>query len=291
VPRERTLLVRRGGLGDTLLMLPLLRALRRAQPAAELHVAGVLEFATVLAHFGAADAALSSEDVGAWLGGAGERLCAYAAIFADDPRWLAAADHGPRVAVFDPRPTDGRPLPLQIAARLGLVLDWPADVVLAGWSPPSAAAPVVLAPGSGGRAKCWPREHWLALAQRLAASALPIAVLVGPVEAERDDPRRWPWPEPMGFVAEPDLRVVADRLRAARAFVGNDSGTTHLAAMLGVPTLALFGASDAAVFAPTGPLATVVQAPRGELPALPVDVVQAALRAALHGSAARTRSQ
>ena len=41
-------------------------------------------------------------------------------------------------------------------------------------------------------------------------------------------------------------------------FVGNDSGTTHLAAMLGAPTVALFGPTDPAVWAPTGPRVRVL---------------------------------
>jgi ADP-heptose:LPS heptosyltransferase len=39
-------------------------------------------------------------------------------------------------------------------------------------------------------------------------------------------------------------------LRGARLFVGNDSGPTHLAAALGVPTVVLFGSSDAEVWFP-----------------------------------------
>ena len=39
-------------------------------------------------------------------------------------------------------------------------------------------------------------------------------------------------------------------LRGAQLFVGNDSGPTHLAAALGVPTVVLFGSSDAEVWYP-----------------------------------------
>jgi ADP-heptose:LPS heptosyltransferase len=39
-------------------------------------------------------------------------------------------------------------------------------------------------------------------------------------------------------------------LRRAKLFVGNDSGPTHLAAALGVPTVVLFGSSDAEVWYP-----------------------------------------
>ncbi len=48
-------------------------------------------------------------------------------------------------------------------------------------------------------------------------------------------------------------------LRGAKLFVGNDSGPTHLAAALGVPTVVLFGSSDAEVWAPWKVLVQRVQ--------------------------------
>ncbi|MFN9949074.1 MAG: glycosyltransferase family 9 protein, partial [Planctomycetota bacterium] len=164
---------------------------------------------------------------------------------------------------YEPRPRGRSPWPQQLAATCGVTLRWPDDAALAPAPPPPAAgAPIVLAPGSGGRAKCWPRTHWLQLAAGLAAGPVaadrPLAVLVGPVEAERDDPRAWPWPTAVSFLADLPLPVVAARLAAAAVFVGNDSGTTHLAAMLGAPTVALFGPTDPAVWAPTGPRVRVL---------------------------------
>ncbi len=289
------LCVRRGGLGDTLLMVPVLRALRRAEPAQPLHFAGVAEFAAVLARCGVVDRALSSEDLAAAVLRQGERPAwanDYRLVVADDVRYGALAAGG-AVRCFDPRPHDERPLPQQVSSQLGLSLRWPHDAWLAA---PSARrdGPVLLAPGSGAAAKCWPRAGWLALAAALGARE-PVAVLVGPVELERDDPRGWSWPTEVGFVVEPHVTAVAELLRGARAFVGNDSGTTHLAAMLGVPTVALFGPSVASVFAPNGPSVQVVEAPRRVLADLPAALVLAALgavrAAAGHGRRARTRSQ
>lgn len=295
----RVLCVRRGALGDTLLMVPVLRALRRAHPDAGLVFAGVEEHAALLAVAGVVDRALSGEllhDACTGRGPLPPALAPLQRVVADDPRWTALT--GPHTAVqcFDPRPHTLEPLPVQLAGQLGLPLCWPED----GWLAPArgaggAGGAIVLAPGSGGAAKCWPRRHWLALARELALRGAPIDVLVGPVELERDDPRAWPWPVPVGFVLAPPPGALLARLQAARAFAGNDSGPTHLAAMLAVPTVALFGPSEAAVFAPNGPFTEVVEAPGRELERLePARVIAALVRvgaAAAQGSRARTRCQ
>ena len=254
----RLLVARRGGLGDALLAAPLLRALRRAHPDAKLAFAGVGEHAGLLQALGVVDAALSTEDLhaAARAGDRGRWPCD--AAWLDDPALAAALPATTRVVAFDPRPRDLRPLPLQLADACAIALCWPNDAALAVPQSPAAGAPVVLAPGSGGRAKCWLRERWLALAARLRAVGRDVAAVVGPVESERDDPRRWAWPAGTTFLADRTLPAIAAALASATAFVGNDSGTTHLAAMLGAPTVALFGPTDPRVWAPTGPRVAVL---------------------------------
>jgi ADP-heptose:LPS heptosyltransferase len=51
-------------------------------------------------------------------------------------------------------------------------------------------------------------------------------------------------------------------LKESRLFLGNDSGATHLAAALGVPTLAVFGPSDPWLWRPLGPRVRVVTSRR-----------------------------
>ena len=113
-----------------------------------------------------------------------------------------------------------------------------------------ADAPYVLIhPGSGSRQKCWPLERFRALARALG----PTVFVVGPTEQEwwagrvlADLRRRFP------VVVSPSLATLAGLIAAARAFVGNDSGPTHLAAAVGTPTVALFGPSDPRHFGPRG---------------------------------------
>jgi heptosyltransferase-3 len=262
----RLLVARRGGLGDALLAAPLLRALRRAHPGCALAFAGAQEHAELLVALGVADVGLSTEDLHAAARRGVSLLPACERAWVDDPTFAAALPRDAVVVAFDPRPRDRRPLPLQLADACGLALHWPHDAALAAPRPADKAAPVLLMPGSGGRAKCWPRAQWLDLAARIAADGVAVDALVGPVEMERDDPRAWPWPVRVGFVADLDLPTLAARMATARAVVGNDSGTTHLAAMLGRATVALFGPTDPAVWGATGPRVAVLGGGAGGFP-------------------------
>ncbi|MCB9884882.1 MAG: hypothetical protein H6838_05280 [Planctomycetes bacterium] len=130
------------------------------------------------------------------------------------------------------------------------------------FAPAAAVAPVLAA---------------AALAAARGAHAGELRVVLGPVELERDDPRGWPWPVPVSFLVGRTPLQLADDLAAADAFVGNDSGATHLAAMLGVPTVAVFGPTDPEVWAPVGPHVRVVG---GDMLSFPeVGAVAAALGA------------
>jgi len=53
------------------------------------------------------------------------------------------------------------------------------------------------------------------------------------------------------------LTQVIGLLSCTDGFVGNDSGITHLAAVMGVRTLAVFGPTNPAVYKPVGPAVTV----------------------------------
>lgn len=94
---QRMLCVRRGGLGDTLLVLPILRAMRARAPAARLEFAGIAEFARLFVEFGVCAAAWSSEDLATWsLAAPGDprasaaRLAQFDWIVGDDPALAAA---------------------------------------------------------------------------------------------------------------------------------------------------------------------------------------------------------
>jgi heptosyltransferase-3 len=119
--------------------------------------------------------------------------------------------------------------------------------------------PILIHPGSGGRAKCWHLPGFLNAAHQLRTDGMEVCFVIGPVEREC-----WPAADldelraefPLIESAAPDelLRLLA----AARAFVGNDAGPSHLAAMLGTPTVTLFGSTSPTVWRPLGPKVHVI---------------------------------
>jgi len=63
------------------------------------------------------------------------------------------------------------------------------------------------------------------------------------------------------FAGETSLAEFIDLAAACRVYLTNDSGAMHIASALGVPTVAIFGATDDQTTGPTGPLARVVREP------------------------------
>jgi hypothetical protein len=101
----------------------------------------------------------------------------------------------------------------------------------------------VIHPFSGSQRKNWHLERFRALAQRLG---MPVRWCAGPEEQLAD------------AVRMDDLFELGCWLATARLYIGNDSGITHLAAAVGIPVVAIFGATDPAVWAPRGDRVRVV---------------------------------
>jgi heptosyltransferase III len=88
-------------------------------------------------------------------------------------------------------------------------------------------------------------------------------LILGTVELERWPPAQVAhWRDALGARILTDLESLRQVLAGARAYVGNDAGPTHLAAQMGVPTLALFGPTDPAMWRPIGPSVRVLAPPR-----------------------------
>jgi ADP-heptose:LPS heptosyltransferase len=120
---------------------------------------------------------------------------------------------------------------------------------------------LLVAPGSGANEKNWPPTFFAAVIgwwrDEIGGQAV---VVLGPVEEERGGL------EPIlsaGCAVARGLSLarLAAVISRANLYLGNDSGVTHLAAALGVPTIALFGPSDPRRWSPQGKCVSILRHP------------------------------
>jgi len=122
----------------------------------------------------------------------------------------------------------------------------------------NAGGPVVVHVGAGSREKMWAMERWREVVESLRGDGRDVRVLAGEVEMERLTAQERSAFAAMGGEFCEDLGALAASLRPASLVIGCDTGPTHLAAQLGVTTVALFGPTDPAVWAPRGPRVRVI---------------------------------
>ncbi|MGE5608197.1 MAG: glycosyltransferase family 9 protein [Bacillota bacterium] len=136
---------------------------------------------------------------------------------------------------------------------------------------PASSSLITLHPGSGSVEKCWPAENFLELARCLRSAGHPVRILLGDVERDR-----WPASQIDAFASVAELyrpQTYLDLLSSladTSLFLGNDSGPSHLAGILGIPTFCLFGPTDPIVWHPLGPHVHTLHHP---FPSLPIDQV------------------
>jgi heptosyltransferase III len=129
------------------------------------------------------------------------------------------------------------------------------------WSPDSEK--IIIHPGSGGVKKIWP--HFEALLEKVTSAF----VLLPPSPAEKGE--------------NMSLTEVFQHLRRCRAYIGNDSGISHLAAYLGCPTISLFGPTDPRVWGPIGRRSRIIWKTKLE------DITVNEVLNAIHATDTRTR--
>lgn len=113
---------------------------------------------------------------------------------------------------------------------------------------------VALSPGSGDKNKNWPIPNWVALAKSVREIlGYDTVYILGPAEEG--------FKQALLANGEPDSTIMAQSLSLntlaavlsqARAYVGNDSGVSHLAAGLGIKSCAIFGPTNPKCWAPRG---------------------------------------
>jgi heptosyltransferase III len=137
--------------------------------------------------------------------------------------------------------------------------------------------PMAVHPGSGSPTKNWPIERYVEVIRRLRGKGTEVVVVIGETDVAEAAALARAEPE-LAILDGLTLLELGATLAECTAFLGNDSGITHLAAAVGLPVVALFGPSDAEVWAPRGRGGVkVLRAPEGELERLAISTVWEAM--------------
>ena len=298
-PAGRILVIRGGAIGDFILTLPVLAALRAQFPNAGLEVLGYAHIAQLALAGGLADDVHSIEarSLAGFFARDGELhpgLQEYFAGFAIIISYLYDPDQFFHMNVArcsraqfiqgPHRPDDlagihATEVLLKPLERLAI---FDADPVprLALNPQPSTLNQLAVHPGSGSERKNWPETKWAELLKQLGASSSARFLLVGG-EAEGDRLHRLAEQVPaqrVELARNLPLVDLAKRLAVCDAFVGHDSGITHLAAAVGLGGLVLWGDTAHSVWGPRGQQMKVLTAPGG-LSSLSVESVAGELNA------------
>ncbi|MEZ5387354.1 MAG: glycosyltransferase family 9 protein [Prosthecobacter sp.] len=287
-PPPRVLVIRGGAIGDFILTLPAIRLLRETIAGCHLEVVGYPSIVELARSAGLADAVRSLDHrtmapLFAKTAPVDEELSEYlrsfnlVVSFLYDPDGLFRATME-RVGVktlieCSPRvQNDGNHASKQLAQGLEKIAMFLDDEHMRRTHferPPDTANRIAIHVGSGSERKNWPLENWLRLASELDGPE--IVFISGEAEEERDvtieGRARW---------HSLPLTELAARLSTCRAFLGHDSGISHLAAACGVPSLLLFGPTNPAVWAPPQPWVRTLQEESGDLAALDFERVKLA---------------
>lgn len=287
VEKDRILVIKLSALGDVLLAMASMAAIRAHHAHAHITLLTTPAFADIATrscYFDAVEARPRAPfyDLPAWLGmrrflNAGgfsrvydlqmnDRTRVYYRLFARKPLWSGVIAGN---ALF----CDARGLKEMHAAErhkkvlavAGIEVGAPdlswmtADVSLLGVKSPYA----LLVPGCSARwpQKRWPALRYGALARKLMQDGLCVAVLGAQDDREAVARVMKACPAAIDLCGRTSLYDIATLARGAQLCIGNDTGPTHLIAMAGCKTLALFcGETHPKLSAPVGGDVTVLQA-------------------------------
>jgi heptosyltransferase-2 len=306
--KGKILVIRGGAIGDFILTLPAIAALRHQFPEAHLEVLGYPHIAQLAKAGGLVDRVTSIE-AGALAGffarnGAlNEQLADYFSEFDIVISYLYDPDSifqvnvsrcSPAQFIIGPHKADDRnkvPASKVYLKPLERLAIYGADHVpklrvdplaFPGGAGAGVQCRVGLHPGSGSERKNWPEERWVELIHALLQDAACDLLLFGG-EAEYERVQRLSAalpPTRVQVVQSRPLSEVAERLQRCSIFVGHDSGISHLAAAVGLPGILLWGDTVSEVWRPPSDRVTLLRHPSGLLK-LPAKEVISAVRSLL----------
>jgi len=313
---QRILVIRGGAIGDMIVTLPALGALRRAFPRATIELLGNPRRAILAQHPHYVDHLIDlerwelyrlfspnptvSQTLATFLS-ACEFILSYLPvsdeIFPTNLRRYCQGD----VLTWPPHPPAGVHITDYLLQPVTRFFCQPCDTCPHVYLDPTAQETaarfwhtaglpdqgvVAFHPGSGGTYKLWPLAGWQQVTAWTAQGGIPGLLISGPAEQIHDTDFP-PWPRAKNL----PLPHLAALLARCQIVVGHDSGITHLAAAVGTTTLALFGPTDPLVWGPRSHRACVLRPdPPGPLTLdnLPPRLVMQTLAALLRGTSVST---
>ena len=267
-----------GALGDVLLAVPALRALRASAPGDELMLVGQPRIGALLVSLGIVDRNLAFETLGlealftegdaparlrqlldgarvvSWFGTSDPAFARRLRALAPGASVAAAtAADGASVWEHLVASLDAPPSVVAVQEAWRAPISIPSAVVAegrrllrdAGWN--GARPLVMLHPGAGGAAKCWAAKGFAALAELLVTSVgVELVIHDGPADHDAVAGLRSRLRVPAPALTDPPLETLTGALAHVALWVGNDSGVSHLAAAVGAPALVLFAEANLA---------------------------------------------
>jgi heptosyltransferase-3 len=318
---NRILVIRGGAIGDFMLTLPALKALRDAWPHAQIEILGYKHIAVLAENRFYAQAVRSIEygPLSSFFARNSElpaelanyfasfdlivsylydpdrifennlRRCGVENLLGGPPKIAENAGHAARQLARPIEETGIRVVDLSEKVFPSIEDRQFASDFLRSLQQPIMA----IHPGSGSKEKNWPLENWIALFS--GTGGFPdaegkdgrrgkfhsLVVISGEAEKSQTEQLEREW---KGRDVRFAKNLPLPHLAAVlerSIFLGHDSGISHLAAAAGASCVLLFGPTDPNVWAPRNKNMQVIRAPNGRLSDLEIGSVQAAITAAL----------
>lgn len=283
----RILVIRGGAIGDFLVTLPALAALRRQFPDARIELVAYTHLGRLARLAGSVDLVhpIESRALAGFFARHGTLDPAISDLFAGsdvvftylyDPDEIFRTNilrvSGAQVIQGPHRPDEGVPKSaaaqfLSPMERLGIFDADPVPRIPVAPTIPRHPRRIAIHPGSGSPSKNWPVSSWRTLLETwISRSDVEVLLVGGEAENETIGTLRHQVPSPrLRILHGVPLDELAGHLAGCVGFVGHDSGITHLAAAVGIPTIALWGPTVEAVWRPGGTHVRVVRHPDGLL--------------------------
>lgn len=274
---KNALLVRFGGLGDLIVVLPSIRFLRAKFPEARLTLISRKRYGGLFLETGVVDEILPEDDrlllplfdaktpsspEAAGRLGTFDAIIAWTQGSAEDFLLKVPGIRGGRARprVIGAGPGRSEPLSRVFFRETAIALGEKALPPIEEWSrlplpgvSKGVVPRIVVHPGSGSESKRWPLRNFLKIIEELGEKRIGGALVTGEAEesmaveiGKTALPLGWTW------ARCPSVLSLAGLLNAAGLYLGNDSGVTHLAAACGAGVVALFRNEFACAWRPLG---------------------------------------